>query len=690
MRRHRNKIKSIKNNLGEWITEDEEVKNFILAGYREIYDTSHSFSVRDSDIINFSCSFLSDEEKELLEKPATEEEIKRGLWALKPFKVPGAEGLHARFFQFFWADVKNLVCKEIMDIFQTRAIPEYLNETLIWLIPKCQSPESLCNYHPISLCNSIYKVVSKIIVARLRPFLDKIISPVQAAFVPGRKGLDNIIIAQELIHSIDKKKGRFWFMAVKIDLAKAYDRLEWSFILKVLLAFRFPQSLIVLIMSCISSTSMSILFNGGKLDTFKPSRGIRQGDPLSPYLFIICIEYLGQLIEKECLKKRWIPMKASRENIGVSHLFFADDLMFFAKVGEKGNEAIKEVLDKFCEDSGQVVRFEKSKIYFSPNVPSRLKEKICNNLDIQATSSICKYLGFPLRHRGASRGQFNFVVEKVLTKLAGWKTKFLSFAGRTVLVKSLLNTVPNYVMQGAALLAHLCDKLDKINRDFLWGSTTEKRRMHLVGWNKVIRPIEEGGLGIQAARAKNIALLAKLNWRLYQEKDALWAKVILRKYCSISRQTARDPDKLPCSPCWTAVKTGFPTFVDGICWSVGRRSKLKFWEDKWVKGKSVVELDAKVVIELVCATNTPNRYYTPLLNDCSTLLSRFQGMRIKHVYREGNKCADMLARESCWLMDDFVVLDSPLSNDLCILLDADTTGMYFVRLVANYQPTVAS
>ena len=259
---------------------------------------------------------------------------------MKPFKVPGADGLHAGFFQLFWADVKNLVCKEIVDIFQTRAIPEYLNETLICLIPKCQSSESFCNYRPISLCNSIYKVVSKIIVARLRLFLDKIISPVQAAFVPGRKGLDNIIIAQELIHSIDKKKGRFGFMAIKIDLAKAYDRLEWSFIHKVLLAFHFPQSLIVLIMSCISSTSMSILFNGGKLDTFKPSRGIRQRDPLSPYLFILSMEYLEQLIRKECLKKRWIPMKASRENIGVSHLFFEDDLMFFAKVSEKGSEAI--------------------------------------------------------------------------------------------------------------------------------------------------------------------------------------------------------------------------------------------------------------------------------------------------------------------------------------------------------------
>ena len=103
----------------------------------------------------------------------------------------------------------------------------------------------------------------------------------------------------------------------------------------------------------------------------------------------------------------------------------------------------------------------------------------------------------------------------------------------------------------------------------------------------------------------------------------------------------------------------------------------------------VVELDAKVVIDLVCATNTPKRYYT-LLNDCRTLLTRFQGMRIKHVYREGNKCADMLARESCWLNDDFVVLESPLSNELCILLDADTAGMYSLRLVANSQAMLAS
>ena len=123
--------------------------------------------------------------------------------------------------------MKTVVCREVTNIFESKIVPEYLNETLISLIPKSPNPESLNNYMPISLCNTIYKIVSKIVVGRLRPHLDKLISPNQAAFVPGRQGLDNIVIAQELLHSLDTKKGKVGFMAVKVDLAKAYDRLEW-------------------------------------------------------------------------------------------------------------------------------------------------------------------------------------------------------------------------------------------------------------------------------------------------------------------------------------------------------------------------------------------------------------------------------------------------------------------------------
>ena len=150
--------------------------------------------------------------------------------------------------------------------------------------------------------------------------------------------------------------------------------------------------MIKLIMSCVTTTRISILFNGGKMDSFNPSRGIRQGDLLSPYLSILCMEYLGFLIERECIVKRWTPLKASRENVAVSHLFFADDLMLFAKANEKGSEAIKDVLDLFCEESGQRVNYEKSCIYFSPNIPTPPKEKVCENLNIQATNNLGKYL----------------------------------------------------------------------------------------------------------------------------------------------------------------------------------------------------------------------------------------------------------------------------------------------------------
>ena len=206
--------------------------------------------------------------------------------------------------------------------------------------------------------------------------------------------------------------------------------------------------------------------------------------------------------------------------------------MLFAKANKIGAESIKNVLSQFCKESGQLVSAEKSRIYFSPNVLPSVKEDICEVLDIYVTSCIGKYLDFPLNHKGAARNRYNFIVERVILKLLGWKVKFLSFAGRTVLIKSVMDAIPNHVMQWVALSSHLCEKIDKINRDFLWGSSTEKKRLHLVGWSKVIRPKEEGGLGIQAAHAKNIALLAKLNWRLYHEKDSMWAKVLLSKYCS--------------------------------------------------------------------------------------------------------------------------------------------------------------
>lgn len=157
-------------------------------------------------------------------------------------------------------------------------------------------------------------------------------------------------------------------MAIKIDFEKAYDKLEWSFIREMLIRINLSQNLLDLIMSCVSSISTSILFNGGSLDPFLPFRGIRQGDPLSPYLSNLCMDYLGQLIEKKCSLKQWNPVRASKGGLAFSYLMFADDLVLFAKTNQKNCATIREVFDSFCSRSGQIVSEANSRVYFSPNV----------------------------------------------------------------------------------------------------------------------------------------------------------------------------------------------------------------------------------------------------------------------------------------------------------------------------------
>lgn len=348
-----------------------------------------------------------------------------------------------------------------------------------------------------------------------------------------------------------------------------------------LLKANIHRDLIDLIMNCVSSTTTSVLFNEGNLDPFWPSRGIRQGDPLSPYLFILCMEVLGHLIEEKCRDKEWIPVKASRSEIAFSHLFFADDLVLFARADGSNCLAVREALDEFCTKSGQSVSESKSRVFFSPNVDRDTREALCDILGFSSTPNLGKYLGFPIRHQRSSSQDFNFVLERVKQKLAGWKANLLSLAGRIVLVQASSSTIPTYIMQCNALSGKLLDNIDRVNRNSLWGSSESVKKMHWVGWQKVTRPKSEGGLGLHTAKGRNLSLLAKLNWRFHTEKDSLWSKVLRSKYCNRQRLNARNPAKLPCSRVWSAMQKGKDTFQKGTRWVVGRNSELSFWFDNW-------------------------------------------------------------------------------------------------------------
>ena len=157
---------------------------------------------------------------------------------------------------------------------------------------------------------------------------------------------------------------------------------------------------------------------GGKLEPILPLRGIRQGDPLSPYLFILCLDYLGQLIHDKCEENLWDPVKTSRSGLAFSHLFFADDLVLFAKANQVSCATIREVLDNFYEQSGQTINVAKSRVFFSPNVDDNSREMMCDTLRLQATSLLGNYLGIPIKQSGSIGQDFNFVLDSVKQKLA--------------------------------------------------------------------------------------------------------------------------------------------------------------------------------------------------------------------------------------------------------------------------------
>nr|XP_028948098.1 uncharacterized protein LOC114820924 [Malus domestica] len=221
-----------------------------------------------------------------------------------------------------------------------------LGSTLITLVPKVDGPQDISQFRPISLCSTLYKVVTKILVNRLKPIMKSVIIPNQVSFIPGRHITDNIIIAQEVLHTFSITRGARGYMAWKIYLSKAYDRLRWDFIREVLVEVGIDDLTVKLIMDCVSKVDYKIVVNGECSTSFRPKRGVRQGDPLSPYLFVLCVEKFGHLISEAVSNKCWKPVKVAKNGSAISHLFFADDIILFSEASISQAKVVKH--GNFC------------------------------------------------------------------------------------------------------------------------------------------------------------------------------------------------------------------------------------------------------------------------------------------------------------------------------------------------------
>lgn len=306
-------------------------------------------------------------------------EIKSALFDMKPLKAPATDGIHAIFYQSQWQHVHTQLLSYIQSMWSGYQLDTSFNKTLLALIPKVATPSLISEFRPISLCTIPYKILTKVLANRLKNSLPRLIGPYQSSFITGRSIMDNIVIAQELVHSMRKKKGQGGWIAIKVDLEKAFDRRRWDFINDTLLDAGIPQQMTALIMQCISSSSMQILWNGQPSSPFLPHHGIRQGDPLSPYIFVLCMERLSQSICHAVSSGTWKPIKLGRRGDPISHLFFADDLVIFGHTTADQIAIIQSILNDFCICLGQKVSLQKTHAYFSKNVPSSTRRALSNN-----------------------------------------------------------------------------------------------------------------------------------------------------------------------------------------------------------------------------------------------------------------------------------------------------------------------
>lgn len=451
--------------------------------------------------------------------------------AMHPSKAPGIDGMTTLFFQTYWHILGPDVTAVVQSFFHNSHLLQSINQTLITLIPKNNCPTKPEHFRPISLCNVIYKLITKILANRLRNVLPQVISENQSGFVGGRQISDNVLVSHEVMHSLKNRRyGKKGWLCLKLDMAKAYDRIEWKYIEAVMKKFGFDQQWIKWVMNCVETVSFAVVVNGDKGEFFQPQRGIRQGCPLSPYLFILCAEGFHYLIQNVVASGSLQGVTIGRGCSSISHLFFADDSVLFGEATIANCNAINDILQKYERASGQLVNRAKSSIFLSPNMPEQRKEEIVNALNIRLEDGGGKYLGLPSIIGKSKRAIFAFVKDRVLSRLKGWKESKLNQAGREVLLKSVLMSMPNYVMQCFLLPKSFCQDPCRAISRFWWGSKNGERKLHWVSWATMCNSKNLGGLGFRDIHAFNLAFLAKQGWRLLQGGSTLFQKLFTAKY----------------------------------------------------------------------------------------------------------------------------------------------------------------
>lgn len=570
-RLRRNMVLEIEEN-GQLITEKNLIQNLFVESMKAILGTS-------TPVLDFCPQTLYPVNPCLqnLELPFTLEEVELAVMQLANNKASGPDGIPNEFLKIYWQDIKNEVYQLVLNFYDHKLDLWQYNEANIIMVPKVESPWFTSDFRPISVLNIIPKLLAKILSNRLRVKLPDLISINQTAFVHGRQIAENFVTTREIIHHLSQTCNPVVF--AKIDFRKAFDSVEWEFLIRVMKARGFPDRWIKWMRTIWETSSSRICINGELSDMFYHKRGLHQGDLLSPMLFNLVVDVFQRMIQQG--NSILDTPLSNRIPDSIIALQYADDTTVISRADITSLITFKLILRLFTKVSGLQVNFGKS-TFVLMNLQPNDCQWVTAVMGCTPTNFPITYLGMPLTIRAPTKDLFLPLVEKIERRLQGWQSKLLSRGGRLQLIQSVVSTIPIYHMICFKLPKWVILRIDKARRSFLWGGyCSTKQAISLCNWNLACLHRQWGGMGISDLYMRNISLLLRWWWKGYKEPLSTWTIVI--KAIRWQGNYAQGPF-LWCnrgSFFWIqllSIKGIFTTFTK---WVVGDGTLISFWYDRW-------------------------------------------------------------------------------------------------------------
>ncbi|GJQ96935.1 RNA-directed DNA polymerase, eukaryota, reverse transcriptase zinc-binding domain protein [Tanacetum coccineum] len=565
---------------GNWISEPSLVKNELF------HQFSKQFSSLPSSYICLDYEFpvhLTSDQVEDLESEISNEEVKAAVWDCGVNKSPGPDGYTFEFFRKYWTFIGNDIIQAVKAFFANGCFPRGCNSYFIALIPKIQDAKFVKDFCPISLIGSTYKIISKILANRLCLVLPDLISDVQSAFVANRQILDGPFILNELMSWC--KHTKFKGMIFKVDFEKAFDSVKWDYLDETLKSFGFGLKWRNWISGCLNNAKGSVLVNGNPTKEFQFFKGLKQGDPLSPFLFILVMETL-HLSFKRIINAGLYRGISINGSLTLSHLFYADDVVFVGEWKDSNIHILLNVLKCFFLASGLKINLQKSKL-MGLGVSSNVVNSAANLMGCSILQLPFNYLGVKVGCNMSYIGSWDDVISKVSSRLSKWKIKSLSIGGRLTLLKSVLTSIPLYHMSIFKVPMGVLKKLESIRRNFFNGHDGFARKSSWFNWNKALASKKNGGIGVSSFFAINRALLFKWVWRFFSDGSSLWSTFIkaLFGFHGAIGLTVKPNRRSIWSDILQAVnslKDKGIDFLQFIRKKIGNGVNTSFWADSWI------------------------------------------------------------------------------------------------------------